>query len=78
MRISVYNPCKLMKGAQSRMAGENKKDAYVRLGHILIVLLVFTAIAVIGFFYARNTVNQQLAQLQEQRDTHNAERIELH
>ena len=28
------------------MAGENKKDAYVRLRHILIVLLVFTAIAV--------------------------------
>ena len=59
------------------MAGEKKKDAYVRLRHILIVLLVFTAIAVIGFYYARNTVNQQLAQLQEQRDKQNAERIEL-
>ena len=59
------------------MAGENKKDAYVRLRHILIVLLVFTAIAAIGFFYARNTVNQQLQQMQEQRDKQNAERIEL-
>ena len=59
------------------MADEKKKDAYVRLRHIMITLLVFTAIAAIGFFYARNTVNQQLAQLQEQRDKQNEERIEM-
>ena len=42
-----------------RMAEENtRKDAYVRLRHILIVLLVLTAIAVIGFVFARSTVNQ--------------------
>ena len=60
------------------MAGEKKKDAYSRLARILIVLIVFTAISVIGFFYARNTVNQQLAQMQEQRDEQNAERINMH
>ena len=61
------------------MADENnKKDAYTRLKHILIVLLVFTAIAVIGFFFAKNTVNQQLAQVQEQREKQNQERIALH
>ena len=54
-----------------------KKDAYVRLGHILIVLLVFTAIAVIGFIYARNTVDEQLAQAQAQRDKQNEERIAM-
>ena len=60
------------------MAEETKKkDAYVRLGHIVIVLLVFTAIAVIGFLYARNTVDQQLAQLQEQRQQQNEERIAM-
>ena len=60
------------------MAEENtRKDAYVRLRHILIVLLVLTAIAVIGFVFARSTVNQQLAQLQEQRDKQNEERVEL-
>ncbi len=59
------------------MADEKKKDAYVRLRHIMIVLLVFAAIAAIGFFYAKNTVDQQLAQMQEQRDKQNAERVEM-
>ena len=59
------------------MAGENKKDAYTRLKHIVIVLIVFTAIAVIGFYFAKNTVDQQLAQLREQREQQNQERIEL-
>ncbi|MBQ6234005.1 MAG: D-alanyl-D-alanine carboxypeptidase family protein [Clostridia bacterium] len=59
------------------MADDKKKDAYTRLGHILIVLIVLTAIAAIGFFYAKNTVDQQLAQLQQQRDEQNAARIEM-
>ncbi len=59
------------------MTGENTKDAYTRLKHILIVLLVFTAIAAIGFVYARNTVEQQFVQLQEQRQKQNEERVAL-
>ena len=59
------------------MSEENIKDAYIRLKHIVIILIVFAAIAAIGFLYARNTVDRQFAQLQEQREKQNQERIEL-
>ena len=55
-----------------------KKDAYTRLKHILAVLLVFTAIAVIGFIYTRNTVDAQLVSLQAQREEQNAELVAQH
>ena len=55
------------------MAGGEKTNAYRVLGRILIVLLVFTAVAAVGFIYARNTVEQQMSAAQQQRDQQNAE-----
>ena len=59
------------------MAEEKRKDAYTRLKHILIVLVIFTIIAAIGFLYAKQTVEQQIAQVNEQREKQNQERIEM-
>ena len=58
--------------------GGQKKDAYTHLKHILAVLIVFTAVAGIGFIYTRDTVDQQLVSLQAQREEQNQERIDQH
>ena len=55
-----------------------KKDAYTHLKHILAVLIVFTAVAGIGFIFARDTVDAQLASLKAQREEQNQERIAQH
>lgn len=60
------------------MAGDSKRDAYTLLKRTVFVLFVFTVIAVIGFIYARNTVERQLVQAQEQVEEQNRQRQETH
>ncbi|MBQ8080639.1 MAG: M15 family metallopeptidase [Clostridia bacterium] len=60
------------------MAKNEKTDAYTILKRVLAVLLVFTAIAAIGFFYTRNTVDSQLAEIEAQRQQQNENLIEQH
>jgi len=75
----VKATCLLLRGrVMSNKNDGQKKDAYTHLKHILAVLIVFTAVAGIGFIFARDTVDAQLASLKAQREEQNQERIAQH
>ena len=68
--------CFYAAGFMSNQNDGQKKDAYTRLKHILAVLIVFTAVAGIGFIITRDTVDAQLVSLAAQREEQNALLVE--